>query len=65
MRRISLVVVILIILGALSAPAAQLPREREERGTIQRVVRAVKSMFRPRTNSDILMPPTPAPQPRP
>ena len=63
MRRVSLVVIILVVLGALSAPAEQLRREREERGTFQRLVRAINSILRPRTNSDFLTPPTPAPPP--
>ena len=67
MRRISLVLISLIVLGALSAPAEQLRRERDQPSTIQRLVRAVRSILRPHTTGDVLTPPTPAPgaQPRP
>ncbi|HEY0371620.1 MAG TPA: hypothetical protein VGD79_06440 [Thermoanaerobaculia bacterium] len=65
MRKISFVLSILIVFGALSAPAEQLRRERDQQGTLQRLVRAVRSILRPQTNGDVLIPPTPAPQPRP
>jgi hypothetical protein len=63
MRRFSLVLTILIVLGALSAPAEQLRREGEERRAVQRLLRVVRSFFQPRANSDVLTPPTPAPAP--
>ena len=50
MRKVSFVVIIVVVLGALPA-VAQPPRE--ERDTIQRLVRAIRSVFRPQTTGDI------------
>lgn len=63
MRRIPLVLIVLITLGTISASAEQVRREREERGTFNRAIRVVKSIFRMQPNGDGLMPPVPAPAP--
>ena len=66
MRRISFVLVLLVAFGTVSASAEHVRSlERADRPFIGRVVRVVKSIFRPQTNGDILTPPTPAPAPRP
>lgn len=61
MRRISLVLIVLITLGTVSASAGQVRRERQERGALDRAIRVVKSVFRPKTHGDILIPPLPTP----
>ena len=65
MRRTSLVLIILVVFGALTAPAEQRRRERDDRSIVQRLIRTVRSVFRPQATSDGLTPPSPAPQPRP
>ena len=66
MRRSSLVLIFLIAFGTVSASAEEVRRpDRGDRFTISRFVRAVKSILRPQTNSDVLTPPLPAPGPRP
>ena len=64
MRRISLVLIFFIAFGTVSSSAEQpRSRERAERFSVGRLVRAVRSIFQPRTNSDGLTPPLPAPAP--
>ena len=63
MRRVSLVLIILVALGTLSASAGQSGPARDDRGAFDRVVRIVRSMLRMQTHGDGLTPPLPAPRP--
>ena len=65
MRRLSLVLVLFVALGTLQVTAEPLRRDREERVTRFRIVRAVKSIFRVITTGDGLIPPWPTTPPHP
>lgn len=67
MRKSAFFLVVLIAFGTASASAEHVrslePADR--RPFIGRVIRMVRSILRPQTNGDLLIPPTPAPAPRP
>jgi hypothetical protein len=66
MRRISFILVFLIVFGTASASAEHVRSlEPADRTFMGRFIRVVRSIFRPQTNGDVLTPPTPAPAPRP
>ncbi len=65
MRRISLVFIFLVALGTLEVTAEPLRKDREERVTRARIVRAIKSIFRVITTGDGLIPPWPTTPPQP
>jgi hypothetical protein len=55
----------LLAAGTVSVSAEQVYRERREPGVIVKAIRVVRSIFKPQTNSDIVIPPLPAPTPHP
>lgn len=63
MRRISLVLIVLLALGALPSAAEPFRAGREERRALDRIVRVIKSFFGVQTNGDGLTPPLPGSRP--
>lgn len=62
MRKVSFLLITLVVLCASPAIYGEGRREREGRGVIDRAVRIVRSIFGVRATGDVLSPPLPAPR---
>jgi hypothetical protein len=63
MRKVSLVLTMLVVLGSLPSSAAPDRRQRDERRMLDRVIHVLRSVLRLQSNGDGLTPPSPAPRP--